>query len=109
MIRVAVFQTPEKEYRGFRMEGHAGAGDYGTDIVCSAVSMLVLNTVNSIEAFTDAGFTCEAAEDGGYLQFTFTEEPDDDAVLLVRAMMLGLEETVKQYGKKYIKIRYEEV
>ena len=33
--------------------GHAGYAEEGQDIVCAAVSALIINTVNSLETFTD--------------------------------------------------------
>ena len=53
MVKVTVYQNQDDVYYGFRMEGHAGFAAYGNDIVCSAVSALVINTMNSIEQFTD--------------------------------------------------------
>ena len=33
--------------------GHAGYADAGSDIICAAVSVLVFNTLNAIESYTD--------------------------------------------------------
>ena len=52
MIKITVYQNAKNEYVGFLTEGHAGYAPAGEDIVCAAVSMLVINTINSIEAFT---------------------------------------------------------
>lgn len=52
MIEVTVYKTMRHEYAGFDMSGHAGYDDIGKDIVCAAVSVLVINTLNSIERFT---------------------------------------------------------
>ena len=41
---------------GFRIEGHAGYAKHGKDIVCAAVSALVMNTMNSIHSFTSDVF-----------------------------------------------------
>ena len=91
------------------LDGHAGYADHGQDIVCSAVSVLVINTFNSIERFTDDTFSCEAAEDGGYMSMTFSEDISDRAQLLLDSMMLGLDEIHKQYGDEYISLQYKEV
>ena len=53
MIRVTVYKTRRHEYAGFDLSGHAGYEEAGHDIVCAAVSALVINTVNSVEQFTD--------------------------------------------------------
>ena len=55
---------------GFKLSGHAGFAEEGSDIVCSAVSMLVINTINCIEEFTEEKFNYSADNDnGGYIDF----------------------------------------
>ena len=56
-------------YLEFVSKGHAGYAEEGQDIVCAAVSVLVINTVNSLETFTDDQF--EVQEDDGYVSFHF--------------------------------------
>ena len=108
MISVVISKQNNK-YIGVSLNGHAGYADHGQDIVCSAVSVLVINTFNSIERFTDDTFSCEAAEDGGYMSMTFSEDISDRAQLLLDSMMLGLDEIHKQYGDEYISLQYKEV
>ena len=50
--------------------------DAGQDIVCAAVSVLVINTVNSIERFTDDKTSCISDEDTGNIEFRFHESSD---------------------------------
>ena len=54
MITITIYQNREQVAQGFRCIGHAGYANVGEDIVCSAVSVLVINTINSIEVYTDA-------------------------------------------------------
>ena len=51
MITVTVFNK-NNEIVGVQLEGHAEFGRRGRDIVCSAVSILYINLVNSLESFT---------------------------------------------------------
>lgn len=37
---------------GFEVSGHADSGDYGHDIVCAAVSALVICTANALKTVT---------------------------------------------------------
>jgi uncharacterized protein YsxB (DUF464 family) len=97
------------EYKGVSLDGHAGYADKGQDIVCAAVSVLVINTFNSIERFTEDAFSCEAAEDGGYMSMSFSEKLSEKSVLLLDSMLMGLEEIRKQYGDEYISLQYKEV
>ncbi|MCR5509267.1 MAG: ribosomal-processing cysteine protease Prp [Lachnospiraceae bacterium] len=93
-------------YHSFSCRGHAGFDDMGKDIVCAAVSMLVINTANSIEAFTDNKIT---GSDREQISWTFEETPDRDAQLLMDSMLLGLREVVSKYGDDYLRLIVEEV
>ena len=68
MIEVTVYKTMRHEYAGFDMSGHAGYDDIGKDIVCAAVSVLVINTLNSIERFTDDKTSCVSDENSGTVE-----------------------------------------
>ena len=90
-------------------DGHAGSEEAGQNSVCAAVSVLAINTFNSIERFTDDAFSVEAAEDGGHLVMSFSEKLSDRAQLLIDSMLLGLGEIQKQYGDEYISLEIKEV
>ena len=42
MIEIVFTKDEKGNYRGFSCHGHAGAGAYGEDIVCAAVSALTM-------------------------------------------------------------------
>ena len=109
MITVDFFQDRSGSLRGFQSEGHAGADEYGYDIVCSAVSALTLNTANSIEALTGAAITEEAEENGGFLRVMLTPETADDpgAQLLLKSLMLGISQMADSYPEN-LRIRHIE-
>ena len=47
-------------YLDFLSKGHAGYAEEGQDIVCAAVSALIITTVNSLEEFTEEQIEAEA-------------------------------------------------
>ena len=53
MTKVTFYQNSENQCVGFTSEDHAGYAQEGEDIVCAGISALVINTVNSIEDFTE--------------------------------------------------------
>ncbi len=108
MIRVTVYQNDSDKYCGFRMEGHAGYAAYGNDIVCAAVSVLVINTVNSIEAFTKDTFENAVHQERDVVSFEITSHPvSDQAELLLRSLVMGLTSIADEYGKKYIRLKFK--
>ncbi len=110
MIRVTVYKTGRHEYAGFDLSGHAGFADSGKDIVCAAVSALVINAINSIERYTEDRTSCITDEEDGRIVFRFSQTPSHDASLLLDSMILGLEqiEDSSEY-EPYIDIIFKEV
>ncbi len=90
-------------YKSFTIEGHAGYADPGEDIVCAAVSALVINAINSIEKFTEDAYTCDC-QDGMIKSWEFTSEVSEQTTLLMDSLMLGLADVQKSYGEKYLKV-----
>ena len=106
MIRVTIYQNSSERYCGFRMEGHAEFAAYGNDIVCAAVSVLVINTINSIEAFTEDTFENAVHQEKDVVSFELTSNPvSEKAELLLESLVLGLTSIAEEYGKKYIRLK----
>lgn len=106
MIKITVFKDCES-FTGFKSEGHAEYADEGFDIICAAVSVLTINTINSIEAFTSDTF--HVKQNDGFIQCQFDHELSDNSVLLMKSMILGLQEIEKDYGNEYIRVIFKEV
>lgn len=99
MIDISIFR--DNEGRAFKVS----VRDHADPVVCSAVSVLLLNTVNSIEAFTDAQFSYEADPDGGDSVFTITGfDKDRKAELLMNSLVLGYKSVEESY-KDEIKVQ----
>ena len=109
MTQITIYRNQNREVERFTCTGHAGYSEYGTDIVCASISVLVINTINSIETFTSIAYVCEADEETGDIDFRFTEEISPDASLLVESMILGLKEIQNDYGKRFLILDFKEV
>ena len=109
MTQITIYRNQNHDVERFYCNGHAGYDIPGYDVVCAGVSMLVINTINSIEAFTSCPFTCEAEEESGDIDFRFTEGITQDAALLIDAMILGLKGIQDDYGNEYIILEFKEV
>ena len=108
MTNITVY-CKDNTYTGFCIEGHAGYADEGEDIVCAGISILVFNTMNAIEKYTDEDFSGEADKQNGDVHFRFDTPAGHDAALLMDAMILGLQEIESSYGKKFLKLQFREV
>ncbi len=92
---------------GFCSEGHAGYARHGKDIVCAAVSALVMNTMNSIHSFTPDVFDYKEDEKKGMVDFRIISEPSPETKLLLRSLILGLQNIQEEYGEKYLRIVFQ--
>ena len=108
MISITLF-VKNQQVIGFECAGHAEYAEEGSDIVCSAVSALTINTVNSLERFTQDTFLVEQEEDGGYLKCLLQNGISDASALLMNSLSLGLKMIEDTYGHAYLTIREEYV
>ncbi len=111
MIHVAIYQNENKECVGFRTEGHAGYSEEGSDIVCAAVSVLVLNTINAIELYTQDPCSVIHNDEAGLIAYYLVNGfPSEGAGLLLNTMFLGLEHMADDENyAEYIDLTFEEV
>ena len=96
MISVTLRRNQKGRLYGFTVQNH------GNTDVCAAVSLFTLNTVNSIESFTNEPFTCDYNPDGGFLDVELPQIKEGseslEADLLLEAMELGLKAVKENYS-----------
>ena len=110
MTDITFYKTTAGEYQGFVCDGHAGYADYGEDIVCASISVLVINTINSLEHITREKMNVEADEENGIIRCHLMNQPlKETSKALMDSLVLGLTQIEKQYGKNYCKLTFEEV
>ena len=111
MIEITVTRR-DGVYTGIESAGHAGYAEPGEDIVCAAVSVLLTNTVNSIELLTDDTIGDEEAAEG-FLRCTFPEGLSEKGTLLMDSMLLGLKQIAElgdpKSGEPYVRLTILEV
>lgn len=107
MIQVTIYEH-QKEICGFDCLGHAEFAEKGQDIVCAGVSSLVLNTINSIQTFTNDSYEFKSNEDDGFISLSLKDKSRESAILL-KSLALGLQGIQNNYGDGYIFIRFKEV
>ena len=111
MIHVTIYKNTDQMVNGFQVEGHAGyAGEGEFDVVCASVSMLTINTVNSIEEFTEDDFSCVEDPEGGLLAVHLQGTVSHDSEVLLKSLVLGFETLVNTDNySEFIDLTFEEV
>ncbi len=108
MINVTFFKDSSDQFIGFESVGHAGYDEYGKDIVCASVSVLVINAINSIEELTDDDYVCDVDEKSGSIKLHPNTELSKESKLLLKSLYLGIL-GVSEENKKYITLKVKEV
>ncbi len=103
MIKVSIYNNADSKIIGFKCSGHAGFAESGQDIICAAVSALVINTMNSIEHFTSDTFEYKENEKKGQIDFKIVSSLSNESSLLLNSLFLGLQGIQEDYGQEYIK------
>ena len=109
MTKVFIYKNEKDQCVGFKAFGHAGYAEEGEDIVCAAISILTINTMNAIETFTDADISLETDEEIGFIEYKLYE-PTKETSLLLDTMVLGLQTMADDENyAEYIDLLFEEV
>ena len=112
MTNVVIKKTRHGEYLGFTCLGHAGhaqAANTDRDVVCAAISVLVINTLNALDTLTEVKMQVTSDEKEGLITCQFEDSLDKQAKVLMDAMVLGLKSISKEYGTRFCKLNFEEV
>ena len=109
MTRITFYTGDNGAIRGFICRDHAGYAEKGEDIVCSAVSALVINTINSIEQLTGSGLEVSADEQNAVISAFFKDKPTAEAELLMRSLVLGIK-SIEDNGEtsEFVDLVFEE-
>jgi len=105
MTKITIFYKKKNFISGFRVEGHSGYSEKGSDIVCSAVTTATMTVVNGL---TDViGLRAKVKMRDGFLECKLPEkltlEEEYGAKVLINSMYLTLKNIEEQY-KDYIVI-----
>lgn len=88
----------------FEMTGHADFAEYGSDIVCAAVSVLTISTVNGLTAVANVAADVDMDdENGGFMHVIIPSLSDEKQRLQAQAILQtfekGLLDVTAQYGQ----------
>lgn len=100
MIRSTVWRDKQGRIGRFSVKGHADSAEYGQDIVCAAVSMLVTNAINSCEKFLGVCLASDEQVEPGDVDCTVpaaSGADDDKLQLLLEAMVFGIQQVAEAY------------
>lgn len=112
MIKV-ILKTKDKNIVGFQVSGHAGYAEYGKDIVCSAVSVLSINAINTLEEILKLKEEIKYYLEDNFIDLDLvTDKLDDkkmhDTQLTLKSFEMGITSVLKEYQES-VELYYKEV
>ena len=79
------------------------------DVVCAAISVLVLTTLNSLEELAKEPMEQTVNQETGFIKCIFKGRLHEKSIFLLDSMIFGLEQIQQEYGEQYLQIKFEEV
>jgi len=100
MVRVS-FYREGRALRGFEASGHAGFAAEGSDVVCAAVSAVLLTALHGIQAVVGAQPRTVRRDGRGYLRVVIPRtagvQTSRDAALILGVAFAGLRRIAAEY------------
>ena len=98
MIRATFRLIYDQRVISFKLTGHADAGPYGQDIVCAAVSVLAISTVNGLERVVHTHpEIIQDQNNGGYLEVK-NIDLGHDAQIIMQTFFNGMLDIQDNYS-----------
>ncbi|HHX70038.1 MAG: ribosomal-processing cysteine protease Prp [Miniphocaeibacter sp.] len=113
MINIKMTIDSNNRIKKVESRGHGEYDDSGKDIVCSAVSVYLINTINTLTEILKISDNIEYSVDYGFYNLTINyntmaEENIRQTVLIMDSLKLALKSIEENYNE-YISVEYEEV
>jgi len=112
MININVIKDKEGFIWQFIIQGHAGYEEIGKDIVCSAVTVTILNASNAIEEIAGISTDLTTKAKDGYALISVPEDVDrskkHDISVIMRTTLIGFKSIALKYNK-FVSVIEEEV
>lgn len=91
---------------GFCVKGHAGAGEFGEDIVCAGVSSAVMLTTNTISEFIKAKADINVdSSDENAITLKLIKPYNEQAIIMLNSFKFHIEALKEDYGHIAIRIK----
>ncbi|MFQ8775116.1 ribosomal-processing cysteine protease Prp [Finegoldia sp. BIOML-A2] len=113
MVTVDIFRK-DKKFVKVKSTGHADHGSYGNDVVCSAISVYLINTVNTFTEILKLDsdklkFHFESGDAFFEINYDLLNETEMIQVdILMKSLVFALE-SIRNENIKHLKINYREV
>ena len=104
MVSVDLFRDKQGMITGYKVSGHAGYSEEGSDIVCSAVSVLTQAPLLGLEKYLKLKPSYVVNQEDGILEVALNSAPNDLTEAILQTMVYGVESIARQCPQ-YVRIK----
>ncbi|KJW13500.1 ribosomal-processing cysteine protease Prp [Levilactobacillus spicheri] len=102
MIQATVHYDESQRIDSFQITGHADSGEYGQDIVCAAVSVLAITTVNGLQRVAQIPIDVENRNQaGGFLEVHLPPKLEATTELKGQAILQSFADGLRDVATNY--------
>ncbi|CUS26152.1 hypothetical protein FC70_GL001735 [Paucilactobacillus oligofermentans DSM 15707 = LMG 22743] len=102
MIKANFELDSQNNILSFQVTGHAESGPYGQDIVCAAISVLTISTINGLEEVIDMHPQVISDDtEGGFISVQKLKI-DHDSQILLKTLINGVRDVAQSYPDNII-------
>ena len=103
MIKISIRYQSTGEFLSLRSEGHANSDAYGHDLICAAVSGILLGGINALK---EKNFTLNSDEKKGIIELRNIGKMSDHDSIVIETIISQLQ-SIERDNPKFIKISIE--
>ena len=103
MIRISVRYTSTGEFISLVSKGHADSAPYGEDLICAAVSGILLGGINALKG---KNFTLKSDENKGIIELCNIGKMSEHDIIVIETIVSQLQ-AIERDNPKFIKISIE--
>ncbi len=105
MIRATFYKDTENEsFCGFKIKGHSGYAESGSDIVCASVSSMVMFFLNAAESIYSVPYDLKTDEKTACIEFRMKKH--NEAVSKLLECLYACVESVSADYSAYVKVSH---
>lgn len=109
MIKIKIVRDSQGNIENFTVSGHASFSEYGSDIVCAAISALAYTAVGALKNIAKTG---DHIEKDGYMKCIVPKDVSDQereiVNIILETIILGFKQVEHSY-KGYVSVLDKEV
>ena len=104
----AVFNYKNDQFVSFKITGHANYSEYGTDIVCAAITTATFTTLGLLQKVLSEK-SYKYTEKDADIEFSILEQNDSELVKQIIQNFIEVLDNIKKQYPKHLKLKIAKI